>query len=987
MTARLVTRALPTLSVAALLALVLVPPAAAQTVAGTIVGTVTDPNGQPVPGATVTASGEGAPTSATTADDGTYRLTPLEPGSYSVTVARDGFQTKTLTDVVLNVSRTVSLDVPLEVEAVEAEVTVVAAPPLLDFQDPAQTSIIDSTVIETQPLNGRNYLDLVLLTPGVVVNTNARSDFGDLDTSGAILGERAGNTAFLVDGHENNDDLRGGVFLDYNQDTIREFEVIQSGYKAEFGRGSGGVVNVVTRSGGDDVQASAYGFVRDDSWDSSNVEGQDAPKLERDDYGFTLGGPFSRGRSWYFTSGERIDETREAIFPQDVPPLLLAMEDFSRQPESENTRAFFKWSHQANDSNDLKVDLGWSDGERLNELAAADSLPSNSNNNETDTLNANAALTTVLSADAFLESSLNFRDQSFEQNQGLGDAGTSFSLVLLDAPGAGASFGPPAGSVIDLDQQYLGARGALSAFRGPHSLKGGLQYLNTEVDGVNGQGLIDVIVTFTPLFNVFGLDSFKIPQGVALIDPGDEITRLRNDGVAVFGQDDWAIGDDVTLSLGARWDYDSEFDDSDNVAPRLGLVWRLGERTMLRANAGLFYDRYRLGIAQTVPELGGIDQTTVVEFNYPRLMLDAVPLAGSLGRLAAATRNPALLHQRYGLSPDVVLTRDNVQALTGLSPDAFIADVNAFVVTFGVPLLPLEFSPATGLLRQNVVGPFVDSVKVEQPFDTPSNTTFSLGVEHQLGASALVTATVLHREIDDVLGVRITNLSPQSRVIGIPITTDGLPLARTYGGFYDGEVDAAVLTFEKRFAGRYQLLTSYTYTDAEDNLLNSNLGLGILTQGGGAVPTDNLDLEVDRGTSDLAVEHGFVMSGTAVLPLGFTLSGALRLQSGLRFSAAGTLVDVDGDGISSSRPLTTERNQFEGPSYQNLDVRLEKRFRLGDRHELAVLAEAFNVTNEANARLIDNGFVGGAPVANFGGVRVPVSGREIQLGVRWRMGG
>jgi hypothetical protein len=411
---------------------------------------------------------------------------------------------------------------------------------------------------------------------------------------------------------------------------------------------------------------------------------------------------------------------------------------------------------------------------------------------------------------------------------------------------------------------------------------------------------------------------------------------------------------------------------------------------MLRANAGIFYDRYRLGIAQTVPELGGIDQTTVVEINYPRLMADVVvPLAGSLGRLLPAVgNNRLLLHQRYGLAPDVVLTRDNVQALTGLEPEAFLAGVNAFVASFGVPLLPLEFSPATGFLRQDVVGPFVDQVRVEDSFETPSNTTFSLGIERQLGASAVVTATLLHREIDDILGVRITNLSPASRVAGFPITTDGRPLARTYGGFYDGEVDAAIVSFEKRFSNRYQLLASYTYADAEDNLLNSNLGLGILTQGGGAVPTDNLNLEADRGNSDLAIDHNFVMSGTAVLPLGFTVSGALRLQSGIHFSAAGTLADVDGDGISSSRPPNTERNEFEGPSYQNLDVRVEKTFKLGSTgHELSILAEAFNVTNEANARLIDNDFVEESADVDFGEVRVPLPGREIQLGVRWRMGG
>jgi hypothetical protein len=123
-----------------------------------------------------------------------------------------------------------------------------------------------------------------------------------------------------------------------------------------------------------------------------------------------------------------------------------------------------------------------------------------------------------------------------------------------------------------------------------------------------------------------------------------------------------------------------------------------------------------------------------------------------------------------------------------------------------------------------------------------------------------------------------------------------------------------------------------------------------------------------------------------VLPLGFTVSGVLRLQSGVHFSAAGTPVDVDGDGIVSTRPQNTRRNQFEGPSYQNLDVRVEKSFDLGSTgNQISILAEAFNLTNEENAKSIVNDFVNGAPGPNFGDVRVPLSGREIQLGVRWRM--
>jgi len=179
---------------------------------------------------------------------------------------------------------------------------------------------------------------------------------------------------------------------------------------------------------------------------------------------------------------------------------------------------------------------------------------------------------------------------------------------------------------------------------------------------------------------------------------------------------------------------------------------------------------------------------------------------------------------------------------------------------------------------------------------------------------------------------------------------------------------------EKRFRDRYQFQANYTYAKATDNLLNSNLGLRLGAQGGGAVPTDNLNLEFDRGNSDLSVRHTFVASGI----------GVLRATSGAFFTASGALIDYDGDGIPSRRPPGTSRNQFTGPSTFNLDLRAEKSFRVSSALDASLLVEGFNVTNAKNPRLIDSGYVNGVPVATFGDVLVPLPGRELQLGARLR---
>jgi hypothetical protein len=343
--------------------------------------------------------------------------------------------------------------------------------------------------------------------------------------------------------------------------------------------------------------------------------------------------------------------------------------------------------------------------------------------------------------------------------------------------------------------------------------------------------------------------------------------------------------------------------------------------------------------------------------------------------------DPFFLNKRFGISEGALVNRSNIQSLTGLTPEQFLAQLNAVLAGVG-RFLPVDFSPSTGFLRQDLSAGFRDTVRVDRPFKTPYNRTFTAGVQRSLLSDLGVGATYVHRRIQNILGVRITNLARQSRDVGAPITTDGGPLQRTYGPWYDGKYDAFILAVEKRFARRFQALGSYTRAWATDDLLNSNLGLGPLAVGGGAVPTDNLDLEVDRGNSDLLVPHVFVLSGVVSLPVDFWLSGVFRATSGVYFSAAGPPIDYDGDGIVSTRPRDTKRNQFRGPGSRNVDLRLEKRFGFGGRHSASLLGEAFNLFNARNPRLVDNFYVSGSPGPTFGQTRVPLPGREVQLGVR-----
>ena len=272
-------------------------PAAAQ-VTGTIAGTTKDASGAVLPGVTVTVTGpalQRASASATSSADGTYRVTLLPPGTYDVKFELSGFCAVSRRAVEVAINQQTTVDASLAVGGVTESVDVSGTSPLVEVNRSDLTSRVSSRTIDALPLNGRNFVDLVGLAPGARPVPE-----GQQGANVSIFGERGSAVSFLVDGAENNDPLNGGASLRYTQDSIREFEVITTGYEAEFGRAQGGVVNIATRSGTNALDGRAFWFRRDDAFDSSNVEGQEPPALGRNQWGGTLGGPVKRDKAFFF---------------------------------------------------------------------------------------------------------------------------------------------------------------------------------------------------------------------------------------------------------------------------------------------------------------------------------------------------------------------------------------------------------------------------------------------------------------------------------------------------------------------------------------------------------------------------------------------------------------------------------------------------------------------------------------------------------------
>ena len=273
--------------------------AASAQITATIHGVVRDANGGVLPGANVTVDSRALDCvagTATTDGQGRYRIAGLRPGDYVVKVELQGFATATLTNVTLQIDSDVPVDVTLQLASLQEAVTVSADEQVVRAKDSDLQELITTTTIDNIPLNGRQFLDLMTLVPG----TTAMPSQSDQGANVSVFGERSITNSFLVDGLDNNDPFSRDFSEFFIQDAIQEFKVLLGGYQAEFGRASGAVANVITRSGTNSFRGRAFYYVRDDSMDSSNISGQEPQDLNRQETGGTIGGPIKKGKTFFF---------------------------------------------------------------------------------------------------------------------------------------------------------------------------------------------------------------------------------------------------------------------------------------------------------------------------------------------------------------------------------------------------------------------------------------------------------------------------------------------------------------------------------------------------------------------------------------------------------------------------------------------------------------------------------------------------------------
>jgi hypothetical protein len=937
-----------------------------------------------------------------TGADGRFAIPALAPGSYIVRVNAAGFATLIRESIVLTLGVVMNLDLTMTIAGQVQRVDVVA--PIVDLRKTAVATVVSEEQIDGLPINGRNFISFSVITPGAT--TDRTSQQGASATSGlTFAGQRARSNNITVDGVDNNDAAVGAVRATFSQEAVREFQVLTNSYPAEFGKATGGVVNIITKSGTNRVSANGFFYFRDESLNAkayfekfapsgAAVDQKKAPYGQKQ-FGSTLGGPLSRDKSFYFLSFEHLDvDTNNFVTIDDrtlvtvgptvlgTPKQILERAGFPVEtgnvPYEIRTSTFLaKVDHRLRPGHDLVGRFNY--GKALNEnIEPWGGQVARSRGAVLDSRDymLSASHTFVISPNILNE--VRFQFARRDQDVNALDPRCGGPCVRDDQGGPTlevtgyAQVGRQRFTPQPRHSQRWQILDSWSHSTGRHLFKAGV---DTNVIRNRDEALP---LHFGGRFvfaaelpgTLFGLPlpTINAIQAVALGLPAAYVQGYGVPGasytvsdMSLFAQDDWRLGARLVLKLGLR--YQRQFwpgttyeapgitpytfpGDNNNLAPRLAFTWAPsgGNRTSVRGAYGLFFDNHITAINAVTDILDG--------------------------------------------------SQNGVRTLAAQLPNS----------------LPIVAWNTPGRrLPESAVGPFPSLVFLIDPaLRTPYAHHASLGVEHEVAPRIAVSASGIHVRGHAQLGTIDYNptlpaLGPLRRpedVGGRAGTSAAVLQFTSYGRTWYRGLTVAV---DKRFDGRSQFLASYTLSKAEDHTVDYQSAFIPQDNGRGRNPTDPLGLPIgfdpdaERGPSSQDQRHRLVLSGVYVFPGAVQLSTIVAAGSGRPYTIlAGA--DLNGDGNGGAFPpdrartspsdasTAISRNTATMPKQVTVDVRLSRRIRLRGQTYLEGMLEVFNLFNRTNFAEINNifgtGAYPGSPLPTFGQFTQAGSPRQVQLAIR-----
>jgi hypothetical protein len=874
-------------------------------------------------------------------------------GTYEITVRLAGFQ-DVQRQMSVAVGAAYELPVTLQVSGVDANVTVTGASTVLE----AARSQIAGTVSESEvrglPMNGRNFIELALLVPGVAP-TNIPSTQLFPETSAvpgvslSVGSQRNLSNNFVVDGLSANDDAAGLSGITYSVDAVEQFQVVTSGAQAELGRALGGYVNVVTKSGTNDLRGTVYNFVRDDRLNAENPLSGTRLPMNQWQYGGSLGGPVVANRTFYFGSVEqrRLDQTGLTTISEANRSIInthLAAVGYGGPPVAtgvyanpvDTTNMLAKVDHQISGRDQLSVRYSLYSAQATNSRGAGGlSAPSASSGLDNRDQAIAVGNTLTLSPRTVLETRAQVAHGDLHAPAS-DPVGPTVNIAGV------AAFGTSSTSPVGRRNTLYQVVNNLSHQAGAHAFRAGVDVLYND-DRIVFPRQVRGAYTFSSLSNF--LAGIYNTAGFTQTFGATEVAQT-NPNLGIYAQDEWKVGSELTVNLGLRYDLqflDTITTDTNNLSPRLGVAWSpfASRRMLVRGSAGLFYDR--------------------------------VPLRALANALLSAGNTTELANLR--------------QISVSLSPTQAAAPRFPNILSEVVPSVTLVNLTTMDRQLQNAYSRQV-STEVEQQLG--DRATVALSYQYVRGLNLLMS---INQNVPTCPAAGANNGCRPN-----PAYANNSQYSSAGESTYHGL--HASLTQRPGRWGHYRI--AYTLSKAMNNV-----GEFFFSS-----PIDPSDLAKDWGRSDNDQRHRLVISGainTSMAPArsmwgqlthGFQISAMLQAYSALPLNITSGITTIQGTGgrpvLGGPTPTPLDvrtatfiaRNAGEGSDYLSLNFRISRAFQIGSRLRIEALAEAFNVTNHRNVLTRNANFGAGAyptnPSSTFDQVTAVGEPRAFQLGARVR---
>ncbi len=920
---------------------------ATGTTTGDLRGRVTDESGAALPGVIVSTTN--ADTSLSRSDtslaDGSFALRLLPPGLYRLSAALPGFQTVQLENIRVTVGSSTYLEVRMRLPGVAEAVTVRAQAELIDPASTEVSKTIGQTKIQNLPINQRNFLDFALTTPGVSVERGPQS--GAASTSGlSINGQSPRYNNVVVDGMDNNDQTVGSVRSTFSQEAVQEYQVIQSPFSSEYGRTAGGIVNIVTRSGSNDLHGSGFYFFRDDSLSANNkLTGAKTP-FRQHQYGASLGGPILKDHLFFFGAAERLDVNDANIVTiSDANVALIRSKGFDAQngtvPYGKDRNTFLlKLDLVASASSSFGLRGTYSKETDENQQAWG-GLVARSGGGVRDVRDTSVALTGTSVFTANLSNELRLLYSKRQHRLDSLDPNRSPSVTILGV----ATFGTQRFLPQPRDNKQYQVFDAVSLFRGSAAYKAGVDYAYLDFRGslpLNFAGLY----RFSALPPIPGVapNGLTATQAFAAGIPavfaqgfGEPDGKGHTQQLGAFLQGEWSLTPRLLVRLGLRYEYEVPIDpfpsDSNNWSPRASFSWAGGETWRLRGGAGRFYGVASVGPMFAVGIQNGVNVKTLVR-----------TIRGGPSPVA-----PWNLPDRRFQS---------------------LAQAGGSVV----PLTVLRPQGCESAAPPNL------NIKACAQFSSAYTDQANLGFEVELFRKLLLSVDGLYARGKNIFVARDINpitAPPTGRPN--PAFSDIYSYESTGNTWYKG-VSAGAQT---RIGGPVEFSAYYTYANSDDDYIDWLTEFQL---------QDPLNVRDERGPSIHVSRHKATVSGIYSTVGGpgawwardWTLAAIADYIDGRPFNIlAGFDRNSNGDPLSD-RPEGVSRNSGRLGKFFNVDLRIARRIPIG-KAALEGIFEVFNLFNRENVLEVNNvRFLNDQLVPNpdFGTPTRVADPRRIQVGAR-----